>query len=94
MVRAIVDRTAQGDFSRWLDDVTDDFVFVTSPEIPDRVPTRGRPRSGSRRGSSPSPGTRSKPATSPMRATKCSTKSSNGAVRATARSRWRADGGS
>ena len=35
MVRAIVDRTAQGDFSRWLDDVTDDFVFVTSPEIPD-----------------------------------------------------------
>ncbi len=34
-VRAILDRTAQGDFSRWLDDVTDDFVFVTSPDIPD-----------------------------------------------------------
>ncbi len=34
-MRAILDRTAQGDFSRWLDDVTDDFVFVTSPDVPD-----------------------------------------------------------
>src|SRR5262245_12479519 len=35
IVRAIVNRTAQGDFSSWLDDVTDDFVFVTSPDLPD-----------------------------------------------------------
>ena len=40
-VRAIVDQTAQGDFSRWLDDVTDDFVFVTSPDIPDAGTYRG-----------------------------------------------------
>src|SRR5262245_55691624 len=40
-VRAIVDRTAQGDFSRWLDYVTDDFVFVTSPDLPDAGTYRG-----------------------------------------------------
>ena len=40
-VRAILDQTAQGDFSRWLDDVTDDFVFVTSPDIPDAGTYRG-----------------------------------------------------
>ena len=40
-VRAILDRTAQGDFSRWLDDFTDDFVFVTSPDIPDAGTYRG-----------------------------------------------------
>jgi len=34
-VRAIFEPTARGDFSRWFDKVTDDFVFVTSPDIPD-----------------------------------------------------------
>ena len=33
--RAIFGPTARGDFSRWFDEVTDDFVFVTSPDIPD-----------------------------------------------------------
>ena len=41
MMRAILDRTAQGDFSRWLDDVTHDFVFVTSPDVPDAGTYRG-----------------------------------------------------
>jgi ketosteroid isomerase-like protein len=40
-MRAILDRTAQGDFSRWLDDFTDDFVFVTSPDLPDAGTYRG-----------------------------------------------------
>jgi ketosteroid isomerase-like protein len=40
-VRAIFDRTARGDFSRWFDNVTDDFVFVTSPDIPDSGTYRG-----------------------------------------------------
>jgi ketosteroid isomerase-like protein len=40
-VRAIFDLTAQGDFSRWLDNVTDDFVFVTSPDLPDAGTYRG-----------------------------------------------------
>ena len=34
-VRAIFEPTARGEFSRWFDEVTDDFVFVTSPDIPD-----------------------------------------------------------
>ena len=40
-MRAILDRTAQGDFSRWLDDFTDDLVFVTSPDLPDAGTYRG-----------------------------------------------------
>jgi ketosteroid isomerase-like protein len=35
VVRAIFDDFARGDFSRWFSEVTDDFVFVTSPELPD-----------------------------------------------------------
>jgi ketosteroid isomerase-like protein len=34
-VRAIFDDTARGDFSRWFDQTADDFVFVTSRDIPD-----------------------------------------------------------
>jgi ketosteroid isomerase-like protein len=40
-VRAIFAHTAGGDFSRWLDEVTDDFVFVTSRELPDAGTYRG-----------------------------------------------------
>jgi ketosteroid isomerase-like protein len=40
-VRAIFGLTAKGDFSRWLDEVTDDFVFVTSRDIPDAGTYRG-----------------------------------------------------
>ncbi|HEX3292908.1 MAG TPA: nuclear transport factor 2 family protein [Solirubrobacterales bacterium] len=40
-VAAIFDRAAQGDFSHWLDDVTDDFVFVSSPDVPDGGTYRG-----------------------------------------------------
>jgi ketosteroid isomerase-like protein len=35
VVRAIFADFARGDFSRWFSEVTDDFVFVTSPELPD-----------------------------------------------------------
>jgi ketosteroid isomerase-like protein len=41
-VRAIFDLTARGDFSRWVDEVADDFVFVTSPDIPDAGTYRGK----------------------------------------------------
>jgi ketosteroid isomerase-like protein len=40
VVRAMFDLLARGDFSHWFDEVTDDFVFVTSPDVPDA----GRPR--------------------------------------------------
>jgi ketosteroid isomerase-like protein len=40
-VRAIFDRTARGDFSRWFDLNTEDLVFVTSPDIPDAGTYRG-----------------------------------------------------
>jgi ketosteroid isomerase-like protein len=39
--RAIFEPLARGDFSRWFDEVTDDFVFVTSPEVPDAGTYRG-----------------------------------------------------
>jgi ketosteroid isomerase-like protein len=35
VVRALFEPLARGDFSRWFDEVADDFVFVTSPDIPD-----------------------------------------------------------
>jgi ketosteroid isomerase-like protein len=35
IVRAFFEPLARGDFSRWFDEVTDDFVFVTGPSIPD-----------------------------------------------------------
>ena len=35
VVRALFEPLARGDFSRWFDEVTDDFVFVTSPDLPD-----------------------------------------------------------
>jgi ketosteroid isomerase-like protein len=35
IVRAVFDQFARGDFGRWFDLTTDDFEFVTSPEIPD-----------------------------------------------------------
>jgi len=35
IVRAMFEPIARGDFSRWFDEVTDDFVFVASPEVPD-----------------------------------------------------------
>jgi ketosteroid isomerase-like protein len=41
VVRAMFDLLARGDYSRWFDDVTDDFVFVTSPDIPDAGTYRG-----------------------------------------------------
>jgi ketosteroid isomerase-like protein len=41
VVRAMFDRLARGDFSRWFDEVTDDFVYVTSPDIPDAGTFRG-----------------------------------------------------
>ena len=40
-VRAIFEPLAHGDFSRWFDKVTADFVFVTSPEVPDAGTYRG-----------------------------------------------------
>ena len=40
-VRAIFDPTARGDFSRWFDELADDFVFVTSPDLPDAGTYRG-----------------------------------------------------
>ena len=40
-VRAIFEPLARGDFTRWFDEVTDDFVFVTSPDIPDAGTYRG-----------------------------------------------------
>lgn len=39
--RTIFEPMARGDFSRWFDYVTDDFVFVTSPDIPDAGTYRG-----------------------------------------------------
>jgi ketosteroid isomerase-like protein len=41
IVRAMFGPLARGDFSRWFDEVTDDFVFVTSPDIPDAGTYRG-----------------------------------------------------
>jgi ketosteroid isomerase-like protein len=41
IVRAFFDPLAQGDTSRWISEVTDDFVFVTSPEVPDAGTYRG-----------------------------------------------------
>ena len=41
VVRAMFDLLARGDFSRWFDEVTDDFVFVTSPDVPDAGTYRG-----------------------------------------------------
>jgi ketosteroid isomerase-like protein len=41
VVRAIFADFARGDFSRWFSEVTDDFVFVTSPELPDAGTYRG-----------------------------------------------------
>ena len=40
-VRAMFAETARGDFSRWFAWVTDDFVLVTSPEVPDAGTYRG-----------------------------------------------------
>src|SRR5688500_14768158 len=39
--RAMFDLFARGDFSRWYEQVTDDFVFVTSRDIPDGGTYRG-----------------------------------------------------
>jgi ketosteroid isomerase-like protein len=41
IVRAIFEPVARGDFSQWFDQTTDDFVFVTSPEVPDAGTYRG-----------------------------------------------------
>jgi ketosteroid isomerase-like protein len=41
VVKAMFDHTARGDFSRWFAEVTDDFVLVTSPDIPDSGTYRG-----------------------------------------------------
>ena len=41
VVRAMFEPLARGDFSRWFDEVTDDFVFVTSPDLPDGGTYRG-----------------------------------------------------
>jgi ketosteroid isomerase-like protein len=41
IVRALFADFARGDFSRWFLQVTDDFVFVTSPELPDAGTYRG-----------------------------------------------------
>jgi ketosteroid isomerase-like protein len=41
LLRRMYDRTARGDFSRWFSEVTDDFVFVASPELPDAGTYRG-----------------------------------------------------
>jgi ketosteroid isomerase-like protein len=41
VVRAFFDPLARGDFSRWFAKVTDDFVFVASPEVPDAGTYRG-----------------------------------------------------
>ena len=41
VVRAITEPLARGDFSRWFDEVTDDFVFVTSRDLPDGGTYRG-----------------------------------------------------
>ena len=41
VVKAMFDHTASGDFSRWFAEVTDDFVFVASPEVPDAGTYRG-----------------------------------------------------
>jgi ketosteroid isomerase-like protein len=41
VVRALFADFARGDFSRWFSRVTDDFVFVTSPELPDAGTYRG-----------------------------------------------------
>jgi ketosteroid isomerase-like protein len=40
--RAIFGRLARGDFSRMFAEVTDDFEFVASPEIPDAGTYRGK----------------------------------------------------
>ena len=40
-VRAFFDPLARGDLSRWFAEVTDDFVFVASPEVPDAGTYRG-----------------------------------------------------
>ena len=41
IVRAIFADFARGDFSRWFSQAADDFVFVTSPELPDAGTYRG-----------------------------------------------------
>jgi ketosteroid isomerase-like protein len=41
-VRSMFEPLARGDFRRWFDEVTDDFVFVTSPtDLPDAGTYRG-----------------------------------------------------
>src|SRR5262245_44583040 len=40
-VRAVFALAAKGDFSHWLDEVTDDYVFVTSRDLPDAGTYRG-----------------------------------------------------
>jgi ketosteroid isomerase-like protein len=40
--RGILEPLALGDFSRWFDEVADDFVFVTSPDIPDAGTYQGK----------------------------------------------------
>jgi ketosteroid isomerase-like protein len=41
LLRGLFNRTARGDFSRWFAEVSDDFVFVASPELPDAGTYRG-----------------------------------------------------
>jgi ketosteroid isomerase-like protein len=40
-VQAFFDPLARGDLSRWFGEVTNDFVFVASPEVPDAGTYRG-----------------------------------------------------
>jgi ketosteroid isomerase-like protein len=41
LVRQIYERAAQGDFD-WIDQLPDEFVFVTSPDVPDAGAYRGQ----------------------------------------------------
>jgi ketosteroid isomerase-like protein len=93
-VRSIFDMTARGDFSRWFDEVADDFVFVTSPDIPDAGTYRGEAaRDWITAWVESYEGHAMEPATSSTPATRSSSHSSNGVVRVEARSRCRAAGG-
>jgi ketosteroid isomerase-like protein len=44
LVRALFEPLARGDFSRWFDQVADDFVLVTSPDLPEGGLTKERRR--------------------------------------------------
>jgi ketosteroid isomerase-like protein len=94
-VRAIFDRTAQGDFSRWLDDVTDDFVFVTSPDLPDAGTYRGEAaKEWVRAWVESFVGHTIEGSDFIDAGDRSSSRSSNGAVHQVAGSRWRVAGGS